>query len=41
MGFALERRNETGLVCYDLRKSVNHTNENVRDLSRGNCDAPI
>ena len=41
MGFALERRNETGWVCNDSKKSVSHTNENVRDLSRGNCDAPI
>ena len=41
MGFVLERRNETGLVYNDPRKSASHTNENVRDLSGGDYDAPI
>ena len=41
MGFVLEKRDETGLVCYDPRKSASHTNKDVRDLSGGDCDASI
>ena len=41
MGFVLERRDEIELACNDSRKSASHTNEDVRDLSGGDCDAPI
>ena len=41
MGFVLERRDEIELACNDSRKSASHTNEDVRDLSGGDYDAPI
>ena len=37
MGFALERRNEAGLISNDPKKNASHTNES--DLSGGDCDA--
>ena len=41
MGFVLERRDEIGWAYNDSRKSASHTNEDGRDLSGGDCDAPI